>query len=83
MIKIFSTIQVTKTNLVMATGFSLGIVGAIFNVVKDPFCFILWLVSNFIFIAAAVKDHNRWMVLIFLTYFVTSGIGLFSWKLWN
>lgn len=63
----------------MATGIFLGISGTYLNLLKEPFCFVLWLASNSIFMAAAWKDRNSWMYLVFLTYFAMSFWGLITW----
>ena len=68
-----------KTDLVMTTGVILGITGTWLNVLKEPFCFLLWLASNSIFVGAAWKEHNPWMVVVFITYLSMSLWGLLTW----
>ena len=63
----------------MAAATLSSIIGAILNIWKEPSCFIVWMASNFIFIVFALKDHNQWMALVFITYFTTSLGGLILW----
>lgn len=68
-----------KQSLVMATATIITITGAYLNAFKDILCFPLWILSNLVFMAAALKDRNYWMSLVFFLYFTTSIIGIWSW----
>lgn len=68
-----------KQSMIMATATIITITGAYLNAFKDILCFPLWILSNLVFMGAALKDRNYWMSLVFFLYFTTSIIGIWSW----
>lgn len=66
-------------NLLVAAGLTFAIAGAILNVFKISECFILWIVSNSIFILVNASERNWKMVIVFTTYLLISIYGLITW----
>lgn len=58
----------------------LALVGAVLNVYKTQWCFILWSVANTLFIALNVH-HGLWsQAVLFTGYLIISIVGLVKWS---
>lgn len=71
--------QITLFKLVMATATVMAVFGAYLNATKNILCFPIWLFCNLVFMAAAIKEGNLWMVIVFGLYLSTSIYGWLSW----
>jgi nicotinamide riboside transporter PnuC len=72
--------------LMAKVGAYMGIIGGLFNCLTNTklriIGFTIWIISNFVLIAWAFEKQEYEMAQMYLFFFVTSGVGLFThWQL--
>lgn len=68
-----------KLDLVMTTATLTAVLGAVLNATGSKVSFLLWLMTNLVFLTVAYKENNRWLMVVFGMYFMTSVMGLIIW----
>lgn len=68
-----------KLDLVMTTATLTAVLGAVLNATGNKASFLLWLLTNTVFLIVAYKENNKWMATVFGMYFLTSIMGLIVW----
>lgn len=57
----------------------LGMAGAVVNVLKSPWCFVIWLASNAGLVVYCTVERRRWLTLMYTCYVGLSVWGIVAW----
>lgn len=67
-------------NMIEWSGVVLGIAGAVLVAYRIVWGFHLWIIANACIISLAMHDGRWGVVLLFVVYTVTSGLGIWKWE---
>lgn len=75
------TYQIDSLKLLEIAAVTMGLLGAfILSAFQSPTAFLLWLISNPVFLYFTIKRKEYWMSLVWVMYLTTSIMGIIMWK---
>jgi hypothetical protein len=75
------TYKIDSLKLLEIAAVLMGLSGAfVLSAFKSPLAFLLWTISNPVFLYFTIKRKEYWMSLVWICYLTTSIIGIIMWK---
>ena len=61
-------------------GMALSILGIMFSISKNPWCWPLWILSAIIFLIIEIRDKRLAYIILWIMYL---GFDIYGWYLWT
>ena len=75
------TYKIDSLKLLEIAAVLMGLSGAfVLSAFKSPLAFLLWTISNPIFLYFTIRRNEYWMSTVWVMYLSTSIIGIIMWK---